>query len=71
MAMMNECCVRVVPLPVDVHGITVFDVDGFANIYINANDSRDVQQAALRHELKHLRKGDIDSRANIRVVEGD
>ena len=71
MAMMNEFCVRMVPLPAEVHGITVFDVDGFANIYINANDSRDVQHAALKHELKHLRKGDIDSRSNIRVVEGD
>lgn len=69
--MTNECCVRVVSLPVDVHGITVFDVDGFANIYINANDSREIQRVALRHELKHLRKGDIYSRSNIRVVEGD
>ena len=71
MVMMNEYCVRVVPLPVDVHGITVFDADGFANIYINANDSRVIQRAAVQHELKHLRKGDIDSRANIRVVEND
>lgn len=69
--MTNEFCVRMISMPSNVHGATIFDADGFANIYINANDSREIQQAALRHELKHLRKGDMDSCTNIRVVEND
>ena len=67
--MMNEFCVRMIPMPPNVHGATIFDADGFANIYININDSREVQEGALKHELEHLRKGDMDSRTNIRVVE--
>ena len=38
MAMMtNEFCVRMISMPPNVHGATIFDVDGFANIYSRTN----------------------------------
>lgn len=51
--------VRYVPLPLKVHGMTVQDVNGFYNIYINSAQSEDVQRAAYKHELEHLKRGDF------------
>ncbi len=67
--MMNEFCVRMVPLPAEVHGVTVFDADGFANIYINIKDSRETQSAALRHELTHVKWQDGYSDIKIDAIE--
>lgn len=69
MTMTNEFCVRMVPLPADVHGITVFDADGFANIYINIKDSCETQSAALQHELAHVKWQDGYNDIDINAVE--
>lgn len=39
--------------------MTVQDVNGFYNIYINSAQSEDVQRAAYKHELEHLKRGDF------------
>ena len=67
----EDCAVRLIDLDVRVPGLTSVDETGFANIYINARLSRDAQRAALAHELRHHRRGDVFSRADIRDVERD
>ena len=62
--------VRVIDLPVTVHGMIAVDETGHANIYINARLSIAMQREALKHELKHYANGDIYSSKSIREVEG-
>ena len=54
-----DYCVRYVALPLRVHGLTVVDENGFYNIYINCDQSTDVQLDALRHELEHIKRNDF------------
>lgn len=56
----RDYCIRFVKLPMSVHGVTVMDVDGFFNIYINADQSSDCQQRTIAHELKHIARNDFD-----------
>lgn len=56
----RDYCVRFVPLPIAIHGVTAKDEDDFFNIYINANQSPEVQHEAIEHELTHIRRGDFE-----------
>ena len=42
-----------------IHGMTVQDENGFYNVYINSDQSEDVQRAAYEHELEHLKRNDF------------
>jgi len=64
-----EYTVRYIDLPYGVNGLLVYDENGEPNIYINARASYDMQRKAIRHELRHIRRGDVDSRRSIRRVE--
>ena len=66
-----EYTVRYVDLPYGVNGLLVYDENGDPNIYINARASYDMQQKAIRHELRHLRRADVHSRRSIRRVEAE
>lgn len=65
----DEYCIRAVDLPYTVRGMIVFDENDFANIYINSRLSREEQQLALRHELRHLRMNDAYNDTDIRIAE--
>lgn len=54
--------VRYVSLPMHVHGMTVMDENGFYNVYINSDQSEEIQRAAYEHELKHLERDDFSKR---------
>ena len=45
---MNEYCIRFIPLPTTLKGITVEDSSGFYNIYINDSLSYEEQQKAIQ-----------------------
>lgn len=68
---MNDQDFRVylIPLPLDVRGAIRIDTDGFASIYINDALSYFEQKEVFRHELRHLRRGDMYSTRSIRAVE--
>lgn len=51
--------VRYVSLPMHIHGMTVQDENGFYNVYINSDQSEEVQRAAYEHELEHLKRNDF------------
>lgn len=55
-----EYCVRYIDLPCSVNGVTVPDVDGFYNIYINSRLSLEKQAQALKHELTHIARDDFE-----------
>ena len=48
--------VRTIPLPCAVRAVTLPNDDGTFDIYINARLPDELQQKALAHELKHIRK---------------
>lgn len=48
--------VRTVPLPLAVRAVTLPNEDGTFDIYLNANLPDELQQKALNHELRHIRK---------------
>ena len=52
---MNDYYVRLVPLPRAVEGVTIPNDDGTFDIYINSSLSQTKQDAALQHELRHLK----------------
>ena len=47
---------RYIELPMRVEGVTLPNDDGSFDIYINASLPPDRQEAALRHELEHIRQ---------------
>ena len=62
--------VRYVSLPLKVHGITVQDEDGFYNIYINRDQSEEIQREAYDHEIEHIMRRDFDrSDLPLEIVE--
>ena len=65
----SGCCVRLIDLPVSVGAMVAFDEDGFASIYLNARLSREKQQKALRHELRHINGDDAYNATDIKIAE--
>lgn len=57
---MNDYCIRYIPLPYTVKGITVKDEEDFYNIYINSNLSITEQRETIKHELTHIYRYDFD-----------
>lgn len=52
---MTDYFVRLVPLPRAVEGVTIPNDDGTFDIYINSVLPKQKQDAALQHELRHLK----------------
>jgi len=65
----GEYCVRMIPLPGDIHGAVRLSEDGFANIYINERLSPEARYAALRHEIKHIERDDFFNDLPIETIE--
>ena len=53
---MDEIFVRYRDMPGTVKGFTKEDANGDYNVYINSRLNYEQQQAALQHELAHIRK---------------
>ena len=64
-----EYFVRLVELPRAVHGTVMPNPDGTFDIYINALLPLDQQQAALEHELEHIRLDHLYSENDLREIE--
>ena len=56
---MLDVFVRPLPLPLPVEGVVLPNTDGTFDIYINTNLSDLRQQAALAHELAHIKKNHL------------
>ena len=67
----EEYCVRMVDLPCPVKALVRYDAEGFPNIYVNARLSLEEQKKAVEHELRHIRRDDMNNAASIRSVEGE
>lgn len=64
------CFIRYIyQLPHTIHGFTVSDHDGNANIYINANIPTHRKHAAVQHELRHISRGDFYNDIPIHDIE--
>lgn len=56
-------------MPTTIKGVTVPDVDGNYNIYINSKLNYEMQQIILKHELTHIEHNHFDSNSPITVLE--
>ena len=65
----GEYCVRMLDLPCTVKALVRFDAEGFPNIYVNARLSREEQEKAIAHEIRHICRGDAYNAADIQAVE--
>lgn len=64
-----DYCIRYVPLPISVKGVTAMDSDGFYNIYINSRLSYEEQKKTIAHEMEHIVRGDFFSFDALEEVE--
>ncbi len=64
-----EYYIRYTNMPYTTKGMTIEDADGFFNIYINASLSAAEQEAAIRHEIRHLERKDFDTEKSLREAE--
>lgn len=46
-------------LPTSVRGYVFLESDGVPRIVLNANLTREQNRQTLRHEIEHIRKGDM------------
>lgn len=51
-----------VNLPISVRGFCYFDSEGMPCIVLNARLSEETRRKAFRHEMNHIRSGDIDNK---------
>lgn len=65
----GEYCVRMLDLPCTVKALVQYDAEGFPNIYVNARLSREEQEKAILHEIRHISRGDAYSTESIQAVE--
>ncbi len=68
---MEDVFVRFIRLPSTVYGVTVRDENGDYNVYINENLSAPARDRALKHEMKHIERGDFYSEIGIERLEED
>lgn len=61
--------IRFIDLPPAIEAATCVDLNGFANVYINARLSFEARRRAIKHEMRHIRRDDTYSDSNIREVE--
>ncbi len=64
--------VAYVDLPCKVHGLTAYyyeDGQAFYTVFVNAGDSIERQQKTLKHELEHIRNGDLCTMLSVQDLE--
>lgn len=69
MRLNKDYCIRLIALPCTIKGVTVQDIDGFYNVYINSRLSIEAQNKAILHELTHIKRCDFDSFEPIELIE--
>ena len=67
---MIDYFVRFIPLPWHVRAFVTPNDDDTYSIYINSLLPEEIQRAALEHELRHLRDGDLYSAESAAEIEG-
>ncbi len=67
--MMDEPRVILMDLPPAYHGVTWHDDEGNCTILLNARDSWQRQREAYRHEVDHIKKGQLDDPGYIEYKE--
>lgn len=55
----DECIVRVENIPTSVNGFCYHDDEGRSFIVLNARQTRENNRDAYRHEVTHIRRGDM------------
>lgn len=66
---MDSVIIRIVRLPPHIRGYTMPDENGDYNIYISDCLNDESRVKTLRHELKHIRCGDIYSNESALQLE--
>lgn len=56
---MYDINVQFMALPPGVHGASVINEDSSYTIFVDPNDSDEVQMAGYAHEMRHISNGDF------------
>lgn len=56
-------------LPCTIKAFVAMDEDGFNNIYVNSKLSREEQQRAVLHEIRHIARDDFYNDSPIQTIE--
>ena len=68
---MNDIITRIEDLPCSTNAVTVMDVNGDYNIYINAKLSKIEQRKAYQHELEHICRNHFYDHKSASVCEDE
>ncbi len=68
---MEDIFVRPLILPPCVRGVTVVDENGDYNVYVNSSLPSDLQEQAVRHELRHIKGGHFYNFDSVRRNENE
>jgi len=61
--------IRMVELPLSVHGTTVPNTDGSFDVFINSRLSQRDREETIEHELSHIDRDHFHSRRSIASIE--
>lgn len=67
----NYIFIRMIPLPEAVRAVTLPNDDGTFDIYINASLPELLQNRALEHELRHIKKDHFYNEDHVTQNEAD
>lgn len=56
-------------LPETIRAFTMLDRNGDYNVYVNAKIGMEMQTKALKHELEHIKQGDMYSIISVTELE--
>ena len=68
---MYDVYIRFVPLPITVEGSVIPNDDCTFDVYINSNLCRKKQEAAIDHELNHIKKDHLWDLRPVYLIEGE
>ena len=57
------------PFPLHIHGVIDRSEDGYTNIYINSRMPVERKRSALKHELMHIIRNDLESPLSVQEIE--
>lgn len=63
--------VYLAPFAGDVKALVALGEDNYYSIYVNSNLPFEVQKEAVKHEIRHILRGDFSNDLSIQEVESD
>jgi len=63
--------IYLMPFPGSVKALVTLGEDNFYSIYVNSNLPFETQKEAVKHELRHILRGDFQNNLSIQEIESE